>query len=48
MRAPTVSRRATISMTTNSTVKMMTEGSMENTATEPSAKMPDTAPPEVI
>ena len=44
--APTVSRSATISSTTNSTVKIMTEAILEKTATDPCANAPEITPPQ--
>ena len=45
IKAPTVSRSATISSTTNSTVKMIIDAILENTATAPWPKAPEITPP---
>ena len=44
--APTVRRRAAMASSTNSTVKIMTEAILENTATEPWARAPEITPPQ--
>ena len=45
IKAPTVSRSATISSTTNSTVKMIIDAILENTATDPWPSAPEITPP---
>ena len=45
--APAVSRRDTITSTTSRAVNTMIEATLENTFTEPSARAPEIAPPEV-